>query len=101
MEINAKYYEDKSIITIDKNKFIGDEDETFQSLVKNSIEKGNKSISINLSKVNYISSSGVELLVHAYSTCNKNNVRFNIEGANKQVKDVISCLKLTEIFNID
>ncbi len=100
MEINAKHIEDKSIITIDKNKFIGVEGETFQNLVNNSIDQGSKSISIDLSKVSYISSSGVELLMHAYTACSKKNVGFNIEGANKLVKDVLSNLKLSKIFNI-
>ncbi len=100
MEINAKHFEDKSIITIDKNKFIGLEGETFKNLVNNSIERGSKNISIDLSKVNYISSSGVELLMHAYSACSKKNVKFDIEGANNLVKDVLSNLKLSKIFNI-
>ncbi len=100
MEIYAKLFADKSVITVDKNKFIGVEGETFQNLVNNSIDKGSKSISIDLSKVNYISSSGVELLMHAYRSCSKNNVKFNVEGANKLVKDVLSSLKLSKIFNI-
>ena len=100
MEIYAKLFADRSVITIDKNKFIGVEGVTFQNLVNNSIDKGSKSISIDLSKVNYISSSGVELLMHAYRSCIKNNVKFNVEGANKLVKDVLSSLKLSKIFNI-
>jgi anti-anti-sigma factor len=100
MEINAKHFGDKSIITIDKNKFIGVEGETFQNLVNNSIDRGSKNISIDLSKVNYISSSGVELLMHAYKACSKKNVGFDIEGANNLVKDVLSNLKLSKIFNI-
>ena len=100
MDINAIHFEDKSIISVDGNKFLGIEVETSKNAVKNSIDKGSRNISIDLSKVNYISSSGVELLMHAYVACTKKNIRFNVEGANKQVKDVLNTLKLAEIFNI-
>lgn len=100
MEIYTKHYEDKSIVTIDKKNLIGVEAETFQSMIQASIDKGSKTISVNLSKVEYISSWGIGLLVHAYTTCKNKNVIFNIEGVHQQVMNVLSQVKLTEIFNI-
>jgi anti-anti-sigma factor len=100
MEISAKHSQDKSIITIDKRNLIGVEGETFQNLIQASIDKGSKTIYVDLSKVEYISSWGIGLLVHAYTSCQNKNVTFNIENINEQVMNVLSQLKLTEIFNI-
>jgi anti-sigma B factor antagonist len=100
MGFSVKQSQGKSIITIDNEKLIGIENETIHKLVSDSIENGSKNITINLSKVEYISSWGIGLLVHAYTTCHNKNVQFNIEGVNAQVVNVLSQLKLTEIFNI-
>ena len=59
MGIHAEYYPDKSIIIIDNNHFVGVENKTFQSLVQDSINKGSKTITVNLSKVEYIASLGI------------------------------------------
>lgn len=101
MDINAVHFEDRSVISVDGNKFLGVEVEAFNNAVKNSIDKGSKNISIDLSKVSYISSSGVELLMHAYAACTKNKIGFNVEGANKLVKEVLNTLKLSELFKIN
>ncbi len=100
MEISAKYDKDKSIIFIDKKSLIGVEGEEFQNLVQNSIDKGSKSITVDLSNVEYMSSWGIGLLVHAYTSCHHKNVSFGLEGVNEQVKNVLGQLKLTEIFDI-
>ena len=100
MEIYAKDSPDKSTIIVDNNKLIGVEGETFQNLVQSSIEKGSKNITVDLSKVEYISSWGIGLLVHAYTSCHNKSVDFDIEGVNPQVMNVLNQLKLTTLFNI-
>jgi len=100
MEIRVEHIKDLSKIIIGKDKLIGSENETFQNLVQESIDKGSKNISIDLSKVEFISSWGIGLLVHAYTTCINRNVNFNLEGVNEQVMNVLNQLKLTRLFNI-
>jgi anti-sigma B factor antagonist len=100
MEIHAEHTKDQSKIIINKDKLIGSENETFQKLVQESIDKGSKNISIDLSKVEFISSWGIGLLVHAYTTCINRNINFNLEGVNEQVMNVLNQLKLTRLFNI-
>lgn len=100
MEISVKHLNSKSVITVNNNKLIGAESEIIQNLVQESIDKGSKEISVDLSKVEYISSWGIGLLVHAYTTCHKKNISFEIEGVNSQVMAVLNQLKLTEILKI-
>ena len=100
MEIHAEHYPDKSIIFIDNSNLIGVENKTFHILVLDSIEKGSKSISIDLSKVKYIASLGIESLVHAYTTCTNRNVKFNIKGVSESVMSVLRQVKLDTVFNI-
>ncbi|MCG6915659.1 STAS domain-containing protein [bacterium BMS3Abin03] len=100
MDIHAEHFPDKSVIIIDKNKLIGIENELFQNIVQESIDKGSKDITVDLSNVEYIASWGVGLLVHAYTSCNNRNIKFNIKGVSGNVMSVLHQLKLNEIFNI-
>lgn len=100
MDIHTEHFPDKSVIVIDKNKLIGIENELFQNLVQESIDKGSKNIIVDLSKVEYVASWGVGLLVHAYTSCNNRNIKFDIKGVNGNVMNVLHQLKLNEIFNI-
>ena len=100
MDIHAEHFPDKSVIIIDKNKLIGIENELFQNIVQESIDKGSKDITVDLSNVEYIASWGVGLLVHAYTSCNNRNIKFNIKGVSGNVMSVLHQLKLNEIFNV-
>jgi anti-anti-sigma factor len=101
MGIHAEYFPDKSIIIVDNNRFIGTENKTFQSLVQDSISKGTKSITVNLSKVKYIASLGIESLVHAYTTCTNRNIKFNIDGVGGNVLKIFHQVKLDTVININ
>ena len=100
MDMHTEQNQDKSVIIIDKNKLIGVENETFQQQVQAALDNGSKEISIDLNSVEYISSWGIGLLVHAYTSCHNKEVQFSLKGVNQQVMNVLSQLKLTTLFNI-
>ena len=95
------YSPDKSLIVVEKNKLLGAENGELQSLVQESIEKGSKNIVIDLSKVEYIASWGVGILVYAYTTCNNKGIQFNLKGINENVMNILDQLKLNKLFNIN
>jgi len=101
MGIHTEHNQDKSIIFIEDHKLIGDEAEAFHNFVQQSIENGSKNISIDLSNVEFISSWGIGLLVHAYTTCSKNQISFSVNGVKQQVLNLLNQIKLTELFNIN
>jgi len=100
MATHVEFAEDTSIIIIDENQLLGIENETLQTLVQNSIKQGSKNILVDLSKVKFISSWGIEGFLHAHKTCMNNNVNFSLKNVNVTPLNVLSKLKLTDIFNI-
>lgn len=100
MEIHAEHSRKKSTIIIDTDKFIGTDNERFQNLVQDSINKGSKNILIDLSHVKYISSWGIGGLVHAYTTCTNRKIKFDIEKVDKNVMNVLHQVKLDTLFHI-
>ena len=99
MGYKAVYNEDKSIIIVNQNELIGLHS-AFNNLIQESIDKVSNNISVDLSKVQFISSMGIGLLVHAYTTCTKKNINFNLQGVNDHIMKVLSQVKLTQLFNI-
>ena len=100
MEIYAEHYPDKSVLVIDKNKLIGIENEEFQNMVQECIDKSCKSISVDLSKVDYVASWGIGILVYAYTTCTNKQIGFGVENATENVMRVLHQLKLDKLFTI-
>lgn len=92
---------DISIIIIDKDKLLGAENKTFQTLIQDLIEEGCKNITVDLSNVKLITSLGIESFIHACATCKVKNVNFNLKNVNVSVKNVLSTLRLTDIININ
>ena len=101
MEIKTQHSQDNSVIIIDNDKLIGNENEIFQKAVQESIDTGSKNISIDLSKVQFISSLGIGLLVRAYTTCKKRNIQFNLHGVNNHIMKVFKQVNLTGIFTFN
>ena len=100
MGYQAVFGEDRSVILIDQKELIGLQPEAFNNLVQESIEKVTKNISVDLSEVKFISSLGIGLLVHAYTTCSKRNIGFNLKGVNSHILKVLNQVKLTQVFTI-
>jgi len=100
MEITAEHLPHNSVIKINKKGFIGIENEMFQGLIQESINHGSNIITIDLSGVDYISSWGIGGLVHAYTTCSKKEISFNLKNVNNSIKKVLHHTKLDTLFNI-
>jgi anti-sigma B factor antagonist len=100
MEMHVEKHQEKSIIKIDKNKILGTEAGVFQNLVLDSIEQGSKNITIDLTNVDYVTSWGIGILVHAYTTCINRNVSYRLIGVNENVVNILQKIRLDKFFDI-
>jgi anti-anti-sigma factor len=99
--MQVQHNENTSIITIDKDQLLGIENETFQALIQNSIEAGSKNILVDLSSVKFITSLGIESFLHARITCENKNINLVLKNVNVPVMNILSTLRLTDLFNIN
>jgi len=100
MEINISDREDCTIIKFNKNSVLGTEGVVFQDLILNTLNKGVTSIVIDMSMVEYITSWGIGMLVHAFTTTSNRNSQFTLTGVSKNVREILSKVKLDTIFHI-
>lgn len=100
MEVHIEKRQDKSVIVLDKNKILGTEAAEIQNTLMDLIQHGNKNISVDLSKVDYITSWGIGILIHAHTSCLNRNIDFQLTGVNADVLKILKKVKLDTIFSI-
>ena len=98
--MEVQHNKDNSIIFINKDQLLGTENVTFHALIKKSIDEGSKNITVDLSKVKFVTSLGIEGFLHARASCKDKNVNFTLKNVNDSVTKIFSTLKLTDLFNI-
>lgn len=98
MEIDVNNSKDYTVIKFNKDKLLGTEAAEFQNTVLDALEKGVKSIVVDLSTVHYVTSWGIGMLVHAFTTSTNRNAKFVLSGVSNRVHEILSKVKLDSIF---
>jgi anti-sigma B factor antagonist len=68
--------------------------------VRNLVNKGTKSILLNLGDVNYIDSSGLGELIGAYTTAKNHGAELKLLKLTQKVHDLLQVTKLYTVFDI-
>jgi len=100
LEINITDREDCTVIKFNKSSVLGTEGVAFQDSILNTLDKGVNSIVIDMSMVEYITSWGIGMLVHAFTTATNRNSNFSLSGVSIKVREILSKVKLDTIFHI-
>ncbi len=100
MEFSLEKLDGKSIITLDKNISVGLDAAKIQNTIIDLLEEGSKTIVVDLSKLNYITSWGIGILIYAFSTCSNKNVDFYLTGVNERVLTILKRIKVDKIITI-
>jgi anti-sigma B factor antagonist len=77
----------------------GPDQETMQSEIKALIKEGHIDVLMNLSKVNWINSTGLGILVSAYHTLKKNDGRLKICEVSSRIDNILNVTQLKLVFD--
>jgi anti-sigma B factor antagonist len=98
LKIKERTKDDVTVLDI-SGKIMGGEDfELFNSTIKGLIAQGKVDIILNLSKVKWINSTGLGLLVSAYTTLVKNGGRMKIAEVSDRIDNILHVTQLELIF---
>lgn len=78
----------------------GEETDELRSAVADFVEQGNKKLVIDLSKVTYLNSTAIGVLVSAHTTYSRNKGQVKICGINKNINNIFVITKLTLVFEV-
>ncbi|NNG26613.1 MAG: STAS domain-containing protein [Ignavibacteriaceae bacterium] len=99
MKISIIEREQASIIKIESNQMLGYEAQDFHDAIHNSLEKNKKKIVIDLSNLQFISSWGIGILIHGYTTVNNKEGNFILAAVPDIVNDSLKKTKLDTVFS--
>jgi anti-sigma B factor antagonist len=78
----------------------GEETDELRRHVLDMVEQGNKKLIIDLSKVTYLNSTAIGVLVSAHTTYSKNKGQVRLCGINKNINNIFVITKLTLVFQV-
>ena len=99
MKINVNETDKAIIINLEGEMMLGYEANDFHESVRNSIEKNKKNIVVDMREVKFISSWGIGILIHGYTTATNGGSTFYLASVPKNVKEVFQKIKVDSIFS--
>lgn len=78
----------------------GEETDELRNAVADFVEQGTKKLIIDLSKVTYLNSTAIGVLVSAHTTFSKNAGHVKVCGINKNINNIFVITKLTLVFDV-
>lgn len=84
-----------------KGSMVGGEETTnLRAAITDLVEQGNRKLIIDLSKVTYLNSTALGVLVYAHTSYTKNKGQVKLCGINKNIDNIFVISKLTMVFEV-
>jgi len=78
----------------------GEETDELRAAVTDFVERGNKKLIIDLSKVTYLNSTAIGVLVYSHTKYTQNKGLVKLCGINKNINNIFVITKLTMVFDV-
>ncbi|MFO7652349.1 MAG: STAS domain-containing protein [Candidatus Krumholzibacteriia bacterium] len=98
MKITRKPEGDIMVLHLSGKIMGGPDHERFHAEVKSLVAEGYVDILLNMSKVNWINSTGLGILVTAYHTVKKNDGRLKICSVSERIDNILNVTQLKLVF---
>ena len=98
MQVQTKELDDAVIISLTGEMMLGYEAQDFQDAISGSLEKNKKKVVVDLSNLEFISSWGIGILIHSYTTVINQQGSFTLAAVPDIVSDALQKTKLDTIF---
>ncbi len=96
IKTNEKY--SAVIIELKGNVMGGEDSQKFSKLLHDLLDEGKKNVIIDLSKVKFMNSSGLGMLISGYTTIKNGGGKFVLAGATEKINSLLVITKLITIF---
>ena len=100
LTIASREVDGVTVLDLNGRITLGEGSVQLREAIRDLISKGSRTILLNLGDVNYIDSSGLGVLVSAYTTAKNQGASVKLLSLTKKVKDVLQLTKLYTVFDI-
>jgi len=100
MIVSIKEISNATIVKVELEKILGYSGTDFQEAVMNSIKSNKKYTIVDLSKVTFISSWGLGMIMYGLTSAQKNGKEFICAGVSEKVRKSFSNTKLDSVMKL-
>ena len=100
MKVSTRQVDGVTILDLSGRITLGEGSVTLRDAIRDLVNKGEKSILLNLGDVSYIDSSGIGELVSAFTTVKNSGGELKLLNLTKKVHDLLQITKLYTVFDI-
>jgi anti-sigma B factor antagonist len=100
MQTNTRSEGDCIVLTVSGRITLGEGNVMLRDIVSELVDKGHKTIILNLADVNYVDSSGLGELVKAHTTVRNKGGVLKLASVNKRINDLLQMTHLAAVFDI-
>ena len=98
MKISEKVHGDVMVLQLSGKIMGGPDHEVFHSEVKTLVNEGYVDVVLNMSKVNWINSTGLGILVSGFHTLKKNGGHMKICDVSPRIDNILNVTQLKLVF---
>ena len=98
MKVKTREIENAVIINLEGEMMLGYEANDFHEAIQSAIEKSKKNIVIDLCEVKFISSWGIGILIHGYTTATNEGISFKLARVPANINQTFRKIKIDTIF---
>ena len=98
MKVTINEMENATVIKLEGELKLGSEATDFQEGIYNSIDKNKKNVIVDLSALKFISSWGIGMLIHGYTTAQNRDVSFKLVSVPEAINETFRKIKIENIF---
>ena len=98
MNIKQSQVDDVVVLSLSGKIMGGPDHEKFQTEIKSLIADGHVDVLLNLSKVSWVNSTGLGILVSAFHTLKKNGGRLKICNVSDRIDNILNVTQLKLVF---
>jgi anti-sigma B factor antagonist len=98
MEVKTNETENGVVITLDGEMMLGYSANDFHEAIENAIDNNKKKIVVDLSKVQFITSWGIGILMYGHTTTTNLGGKFKLVGVSEKINEIFKKIKIENIF---
>ncbi len=100
MSVTIKNVGNTTVIGIEGKLMLGHEENNFHKSIRHALDNNQNKIVVDLSKIQFISSWGIGILIHCYTTTINKQGKFLFAAVPDKVNEVFRSTKLDSVFEM-
>ena len=100
MKVNRRDLDSAVVLDLKGQLTGGPEAEKFRDLFRSIVEEGKKNVIVNLKDVDWISSTGIGIMIRGYKTVKEADGHFILVHVGERTHQIFNVLRLYDIFKI-